>query len=187
MARGHRQFALFATIAALGLRHGEALGLQWNDLTWDDRGKVGTLAVQRSVVTQDNKPVITTPKTSASFRTLYFDADLWAILREHRFQLITRGLNASERGWVFPSLAGTTQSQHNVRRDWRSILTEAGLDTTMRIQGLQHTFVSRLIESGADPRVAADVEGHSDPCITLARYAHSQAEKRKQTLLAALL
>ncbi|WP_041230675.1 tyrosine-type recombinase/integrase [Deinococcus peraridilitoris] len=82
-----------------------------------------------------------------------------------------------------PKPAGTPQSQHNVRRDWRAILRKAKLDETYRIHDLRHTFLCRLIEDGVDPRTAADVAGHSDPRITLARYAYSRAEKRKSALL----
>lgn len=67
-ARDHRQFAVIAVIATLGLRHGEALGLQWDDLMWDAREGIGTLSVIRTVVTRDNVPTISYPKTKASAR-----------------------------------------------------------------------------------------------------------------------
>jgi integrase len=86
---------------------------------------------------------------------------------------------------VFPSAVGTPQSQHNVRRTWRTILRAASVDETVRIHDLRHTFVSRLIESGADPRTAADLAGHADPRMTLSVYTHTRAEKRKEALLRA--
>ncbi|SMB93401.1 tyrosine-type recombinase/integrase [Deinococcus hopiensis] len=175
-----RLYPLFATIATLGLRHGEALGLQWGDIDW----KAGTLEVQRTVVSRSGTPTLSTPKTRASLRTLYLPDELRGVLLVHLDALRTEGLSVSPTAWVFPSTVGGMLSQHNVRRVWRQILTAAKLPTETRIHDLRHTFVSRLIEAGADPRTAADLAGHSDPRMTLSVYTHSRAEQRKAALLA---
>lgn len=182
-AQSHRLYPLFTTIAALGLRHGEALGLQWGDIDWT----AGTLDVQRTVVSRSGTPTLSTPKTRASLRTLwtlYLSDELRAVLLAHLDTLRREGLSVSPTAWVFPSTVGGMLSQHNVRRVWRQILTAAGLPIETRIHDLRHTFVSRLIEVGADPRTAADLAGHSDPRMTLSVYTHSRAEQRKAALLA---
>ena len=179
-AQSHRLYPLFATIAALGLRHGEALGLQWGDIDW----KAGTLEVRRAVVSRGGKPTLSMPKTRASLRTLYLPDELRAVLLAHLDTLGREGLPVSSTAWVFPSAVGGMLSQHNVRRVWRQILAAASLPTEIRIHDLRHTFVSRLIEAGADPRTAADLAGHSDPRMTLSVYTHSRAEQRKAALLA---
>ena len=50
---------LIALLALTGMRRGEALGLQWEDMDWDE----GLIHVKRNVVYTANSPIITTPKS----------------------------------------------------------------------------------------------------------------------------
>lgn len=179
-AQQHTLYPVFATIASLGLRHGEALGLQWQDIDL----AAGTLEIRRAVVSRSGTPDVSLPKTSGSYRTLYLPADLKAVLLAQRADLQARGLGVSPTAWVFPSATGGMLSQHNVRRVWKRILSATGMPPETRIHDLRGAFLSRLIESGADPRTTADLAGHSDPRMTLKVYAYSRAERRKEALLA---
>lgn len=178
-AQGHRLYPLFATVAALGLRHGEALGLQWGDL--DLSG--GTVEIRRAVVSRGGIPEVSLPKTTNSYRTLYLPDDLRQVLLGWRMALQGEGLPTLPGSWVFPSAVGGMLSQHNVRRVWKRILEAAEMPGETRIHDLRGAFLSRLIESGADPRTAADLAGHSDPRMTLKVYTYSRAERRKEALL----
>jgi integrase len=52
-------------------------------------------------------------------------------------------------------------------------LERAGLaDAGYRFHDLRHTCVSRLVAAGADVKLVQAVAGHSNPLITLKRYAH---------------
>lgn len=177
---GHRLYPLFATVATLGLRHGEVLGLQWGDI---DLSR-GTLDVRRAVVSRGGTPALSQTKTEASARTLYLTPELKGVLLAHCAVLTEEQLRPHSNTWVFPSATGGMLSQHNVRRVWHGALTRAGLPLKARIHDLRGAFLSRLIESGADPRTAADLAGHSDPRMTLRVYAYSRAERRKEALLA---
>lgn len=177
---GHRLYPLFATVATLGLRHGEVLGLQWRDI---DLSR-GTLDIRRAVVSRGGTPALSQPKTAASLRTLYVTPELADVLMTHCVALTEERLRPNSDSWVFPSTTGGMLSQHNVRRVWHQALTRAGLPLKARIHDLRGAFLSRLIESGADPRTAADLAGHSDPRMTLRVYAYSRAERRKEALLA---
>jgi site-specific recombinase XerD len=56
----------------------------------------------------------------------------------------------------------------------RADMKALGMDPTgMTFHSLRHTFVSLLIQSGADPRVVQSLARHSDPRMTLGRYAHN--------------
>lgn len=178
-ARGHTLYPVFATVATLGLRHGEALGLQWGDLDFG----AGTLDIRRAVVSRGGVPDVSLPKTAGSYRTLYLPDELRAVLLRQRGDLVERGLPVAPDAWVFPSATGGMLSQHNVRRVWKRILEKAQMPQETRIHDLRGAFLSRLIESGADPRTAADLAGHSDPRMTLKVYAYSRAERRKEALL----
>lgn len=178
-AQGVRLYPLFATIAALGLRHGEALGLQWQDVDF----AAGTLEIRRTVVSRGGIPDVSLPKTAGSYRTLYLPNELQAVLLQWHDQLQTESLSVASEAWVFANVQGGMLSQHNVRRIWKGILSKAQMPSETRIHDLRGAFLSRLIESGADPRTAADLAGHSDPRMTLRVYAYSRAERRKEALL----
>lgn len=86
---------------------------------------------------------------------------------------------------MFPSKHGNPMIQRHVREGWTKILAAAKVETPYRIHDLRHTFVSRLIESGADPKTASDLAGHTDPRMTLGLYTHTRDEQRKRALLTA--
>jgi integrase len=52
-------------------------------------------------------------------------------------------------------------------------LKRAGLaDGGYRFHDLRHTCLSRLVAAGADAKLVQAIAGHSNPLITLKRYAH---------------
>lgn len=180
-ARKTRHYALFALIATLGVRHGEALGFQWQDLDLE----AGTLTVVRTVVDRNRKAVVSAPKTDASARTLYVPPALKAVLLAHRRELRAADLPTGPESWIFPSKHGNPMIQRHVRAAWAKTLKAANVETPYRIHDLRHTFISRLIEAGADPKTAADLAGHTDPRMTLSIYTHTRGEQRKKALLLA--
>ena len=60
----------------------------------------------------------------------------------------------------------------------REDLAEAGIeyrDAAGRVvdfHALRHTYISRLVRSGANVKVAQELARHSTPTLTLGRYAH---------------
>ncbi len=73
--------ALWVTLATTGLRLGEALGLKWDVVDFDN----SRLVVQRALQRQKDKGlVLVEPKTSRSRRTVYFPDGTALALREHR-------------------------------------------------------------------------------------------------------
>jgi integrase len=180
-ARETRYHVLVATIAVLGVRHGEALGFQWGDVDWE----TGAVQVVRTVVDRNRVAVVSAPKTRASRRTLYLPAPLLALWQRQRASLEADTLPTGPTAWVFPSRYGNPMIQRTVRDAWKKILTAAEVETPYRIHDLRHTFISRLIESGADPKTAADLAGHTDPRMTLGLYTHTRDEHRKKALMTA--
>lgn len=180
--RRSRLYAPIALIAALGLRHGEALGLQWKDVDLAAR----TLTVSGGMSDATGYPVPSErAKTAAAHRTLYLSDGVLRLLEDHRAAQVRGGLPVEPEDRVFLTEAGKYLRQCVIRVAWRAARQRAGVAHPYRIHDLRHTAASRLIESGADPRVAADILGHTDLTLTLRVYAHSQAEKRKEVLMRA--
>lgn len=110
--RVDRCYALWLLLATTGLRRGEALGLRWSDIDFDER----VLSVSQTVIAVDHVQSIGTPKTSAGARAIELDGVTVAALRDHRrAQLEERllvGAGFTDRGFVFclPDVGRTTRS-----------------------------------------------------------------------------
>ena len=75
-----------------------------------------------------------------------------------------------------------TQGEHD-ERERSSFLTyrnSAGLIADFH--ALRHTFVSRLINSGATVKAAQELARHSTPMLTFGKYAHISLVDRKKAL-----
>ncbi len=86
-AKGTRLYALYALALAAGLRHGELLGLRWEDV--ELKGTGGQLMVRRALVQSRPKGsggegyTFGTPKSGRA-RVVSFGSRVAGVLREHR-------------------------------------------------------------------------------------------------------
>ena len=78
-ARGDRLEALYMLAIHTGLRQGELLGLKWEDVNLEE----GTLQVRRTLTTAKGGPVLSTPKTKGSRRSVKLTQSAVEALRRH--------------------------------------------------------------------------------------------------------
>ena len=91
-AKAEGYFELFLLELTTGLRRGELLALQWDDLNLE----TGELQVTKQVYrTKEDGLLISQPKTKSSIRTVSLPPPLLNILKEYR-----EGVNSR---WMFPS------------------------------------------------------------------------------------
>jgi integrase len=171
---------LLATLALLGLRRGEALGLSWADVDLD----AGVLTVRRSLsrVATDGKTrlVISPTKTKGSRRPLPIPPILVDLLRTWRIEQTRQRLQIGENWgltWVdeclvFTTPLGTPIDPDNLRHALERLGREAGIGHVHPHQ-LRHSVASVLIASGHTPPEVARVLGHSSPAVTLTYYARA--------------
>lgn len=169
--RGHRLHALWVLLATSGLRLGEALGLTWEDVDFDN----GRLVVRRALRRQRGAGlVLAEPKTAKSRRTVHLASAATEALREHRRQQAQLEL-ASERwlesGLIFTSLNGGPMESGVANDVLNRALIKLGLPR-IRIHDLRHTAATLLLESGAHPKVVQELLGHSTITLTLDTYSH---------------
>jgi len=77
--QGDRLQSLYVLAVHTGLRQGELLGLKWGDVDLE----AGTLHVRRTLTTSKDGPLLTTPKTKGSRRTVKLSQTALEALRNH--------------------------------------------------------------------------------------------------------
>ena len=153
-----------------GARTEELRALTWShvDLDGDPEAKppvVPYVMVWRSVREDGDT------KTQKSRRSLALPTRCVEVLREHRVEQAERQQKTGER-WtdndlVFASRVGTELNPGNVRRGFRRVVENAGLnraDWTPR--ELRHSFVSLLSDSGVPVEKISLLVGHKGSHVT---------------------
>ena len=73
---------------------------------------------------------------------------------------------------VFPNTRGKIRRHDSVMRSLRRFLEEAGLPVEVRLHDLCHTAGTLALRQGVPLHTVSRMLGHSDPAMTLRRYAH---------------
>jgi len=157
---------LFLVLARTGLRVGEALGLQWDDLNLQDR----TAHIERTW----SGGRLGTPK-SGSGRTVDLSQETCETLR--RLQ-VTRKLETLKWGlrevpaWVFSTEQGTPLDVKKVQRAFRRALKAAKLPGHFSPHSLRHSFASQLIQAGISLAYVQTQLGHASIRLTVDSYGN---------------
>lgn len=61
---------------------------------------------------------------------------------------------------------------------YKEVLYNCGL-SQYTFHALRHTFATRCIEIGFDPKVLSEILGHTDVKITLDRYVHPSLDRKR--------
>jgi integrase len=163
-------------IVTVGLRIGEAIGLQWSDLE-DDK-----LFIRRTASLIRGKVVFGPPKTERGKRDFYLPRDVMAMLEQQKhIQTIELSMVGERPHYMFCTSVGTPINHDNLRRAYRRMVKKAGLPK-VRVHDLRHTFTTLARDAGLDVEVVASVLGQ-DPRVTLQVYSHiTERRKRRASL-----
>ena len=153
-------YEVFLLDLATGLRRGELMALQWDDLNF----KTGVLNVNKQVYDVRGQLQISIPKTKNSVRKIVLPPAVVAVLQEYKKTVDSR--------WMFPSPVkeDCPITPGVVRRRLQLILEHAGCKH-VRFHDLRHTFASILVNAGHSLYEVQRLLGHRDPRTTM-RYAH---------------
>lgn len=171
-AREHRYGSLITVAVALGLRQGEALGLRWEDVSFDE----GVLQVRNALQwVAGGGWSLVEPKSERSRRAISMPDILISSLRTHRTRQrqdrLLSGSRWQENGFVFTSRAGAPLDPWAVNKAFKRLLAAAGL-RDIRFHDLRHTAATFLLAQGVDPRTIMETLGHSQISLTLNTYSH---------------
>lgn len=163
--------ALYLLAMSHGLRQGEALGLRWQDVDL----KLKEVRVRQSLQWHEGKATFVEPKTAQSRRQFALGENVVKALQKHRKAQLEQRLLAGgdwhDSGLVFTTSTGRPLDGVNVTRDFKRMLRRGGLPVR-RFHDLRHTTASLLLYQKVQPRVVADLLGHSEIRTTMDLYTH---------------
>jgi len=178
--------ALITTAVTLGLRPGELLGLQWEDLDLE-AGVLRVRAALKQTAPGRDGLQRGALKTDQSRRTLRIPAPartaLMALRRDQAADRLRLGELYGSSGLVFCDNAGRPPWPQNVRSRFRSLCGQAGIGEDWQLRELRHTFVSQMSQAGVDIEVIADHVGHVNSNVTRGVYRHVLADEMNTAAL----
>ncbi len=167
---------MFAVLAMTGIRAGELLGLQLDDLDFERR----LIFIRRSAWYGR----IQTLKSKASQGALPMPGPLAAMLRSY-----LKTWQPNPMRLLFANLIGRPMSANKIvqRKLW-PILGELRIPRC-GLHAFRHTHSSLLVEGGAPVSVAQAQLRHADPRVTLGIYSHVVGDSQRKAVekLAAIL
>ena len=159
-----------------GMRIGEVCALKWNDIDLCNSTISVNKTIQRISLNyvdgvKKTKIIIDSPKTEASKRVIPLPFGLCQLL-------IKRKHNESLGSNYFLTNSEKYIESRNYYAKYREILKECGV-SQYTFHALRHTFATRCIEIGFDPKVLSEILGHTDVKITLDRYVHPSIDRKR--------
>ena len=152
-----------------GLRRGELLALQWDDLNLG----TGELRISRQVSRVRGKLTVSHPKTDAALRTMVLSPAVMQQMRRYRKQVDSR--------WIFPSpkKEDAPRDPAAVRKLLSRVLKRAQCPKA-RFHDFRHTFVTTALEYGMDVKTLSAVVGYRSSSTTLNVYTHVTKAMERQ-------
>ena len=162
----------------LGLRSGEARGLRWIDVDFNNN----VVSIEKNVGETFNGLALTDLKTKRSRRKLPLSPMLKDILLNHKNaqdeQTRTLGSAWENNGLICPNTTGGLMGKSTPNKAVKKILNaHPELPSDLHAHSLRHSFVSLLISNGLDVVNVAALAGDTIEIISK-HYAHSFAARR---------
>jgi integrase len=196
--RSHNYFQ-YALMLETGLRTGEMIGLTWDVIDWEKR----TLTVNKTLEYRHKQGCWRAgpPKTQQSYRTIPLTAKAYSILemvasraRERKeSETLSQTLEYIDRrtgkistlvmrDLVFINFrTGEPAKNSSYDTHLYKLCAEAGIKR-FSMHALRHTYATRAIERGVQPKVLQKLLGHASIKTTMDKYVHVTDESLSQAI-----
>ena len=155
----------------MGMRRGEVLGLQWQNVEWDER----TITVSHSLINKKGGVELGSTKTKHSRRTLVLPEALYITLKAEKARQdtleATRGVTLNPLGFVCCRADGTPYSSNALQHHFKDALKASDLPD-IRFHDLRHTNATIMLRHSIPAKIVSSMLGHSNIGITLDTYSH---------------
>lgn len=153
-----------------GLRVGECLALQWDDVLWGRRAlRVNKTMVRLNKDAQGNRPngwvLQNTAKSFTSNRLVPLSNRAMELLERMRFAADDR------EGFLFSRCGHEGLSYESVRWAVESACSDAGV-AYLGLHAFRHTFATNCYYRGCDVKILSKLLGHADTSVTYNIYIH---------------
>ena len=175
-----RAVLMIYLLSSTGIREGEAAGLKWQDIDYENR----IIRIEREAVYIPKIGLrITSPKSATSIREICIPDLLCDKLKAYKAiqekDIVDRCDMYKDEGYILTQFDGSPVHASTFR-EWTKKVFDFCEVPYVTVHGLRHTYASVLISNGTDPRTAAAQLGHSTPSLTMNIYANPQnSAKRK--------
>ena len=157
-------------IVLLGLRKGEAYGLTWDDIDFDNN----TVKIEQISIYLDGSLIFKSPKTTDSKRLLSAPIELMDKLKKEKLkqnELKLQGVLENKYNLVCLNKELKPYKNDDLNRYYRKFCKENNF-RQLRIHDLRHTNATLLLLSGTDMKTISGRLGHTDIKITMNKYSH---------------
>ena len=171
----------------LGLRVGEALALEWDDIDFENNIVRISKTVQSNIENFDKahgnrrtyNRIKKSTKTSAGIRTLQLNDVVIYYLNELKLYDQRNGINSSH---IACTNVGTLNTSRNLQRSLDRLIRNSGIDRHVTLHTLRHTFGSTLLRNGINIEVISKLMGHANITVTYNKYIHSIKEEEAKAM-----
>jgi integrase len=170
--KSDRQSGTWHLLATTGLRRGEILGLQWEDIDFDKK----TLSVRRTRVKIGAAVYYETPKSHAGHRTISLDDRTINALKQQKARqsqekLAMGGRWVDQNGHIVTEPDGSLVDPHRLTQRFKALLKKHELPA-IRFHDVRHSYVVAARRAGVDVKTVSQRIGHADVNVTLTVYDH---------------
>ena len=199
-AKRSHNYNQYALILETGLRTGEMIGLTWDAIDFEKR----TLTVNKTLEFRHGEQYWRAgpPKTQQSYRTIPLTSHAYDILKQLYSQVSERKESELLNSTLEYMDRRTGETASLCMRDlvfinWRTgepaknssydthlykLCDEAGI-RRFCMHALRHTYATRAIESGMQPKVLQKLLGHASIKTTMDRYVHVTNDSMSKAVL----
>ena len=168
----HKYYPLFLLLLCCGLRRGEALGLRWQDIDFNN----STVKIRKTLYWADGKYQLGEPKTKASIRDIPMPPAISeALLRHQRREPIY------DDNLVFHSEKGNPVCARSLLWTFRDLAQKADLPP-LTLHEARHTAATLLAGAWSSPKEAQAILGHASIVTTLQIYTHTHMDKKAEAI-----
>ena len=183
----YRDGLILVIMLNTGLRVGEMLALDWEDIDFENRIMTINKTIQSNLVNRDKNAKTKTyykikngAKTAAGKRVLPLNDTILFYFNELKRDNEARGINTT---FVCSTKANTRQTARNLLRSCSTINKNTDNNIHMSLHTLRHTFGSTLIRKGVDVSVVSKLMGHANIIITYNKYIHVIQEEAAKAMI----
>ena len=172
----YRLGAAYILLLNTGMRIGEALALEWDDVDFEKR----TISITKDLAQIKNRDdggknytyiVQHKPKTNDSIRIINMNDGAKEALEKLK---VING----EYKYVLARANGKHTTHRAFDKPFRSIQKRCGISPQVGVHALRHTFASILFKNGIDVKTVSSILGHANTTITYNTYIHLINEQK---------